>query len=143
MQHLIEQFHDSLQRCQQNAEFFQHFYRRFWQADPQIPQLFAGVHMRQQELMLQASLHMVMLASQNNVAATVYLQHIAEKHQQFAIPAYLYDVWLECLMQTVAETDPKYSDEVATAWQAVMSNGVNYMKRHAASGAAAYMPQTI
>ena len=45
-----------------------------------------------------------------------------------AIPPDLYDVWLECLMQTLKEFDPEYSSEVELSWRVVLAPGITYMK---------------
>jgi hypothetical protein len=43
-------------------------------------------------------------------------------------------VWLDCLIETVRQFDPKFNEEVATAWRAVFSKGIEFMtSRHEGS----------
>jgi hypothetical protein len=44
------------------------------------------------------------------------------------IPVELYDVWLDCLVETVREHDPLASDNVALAWRIAMTPGIEFMK---------------
>ncbi|MGE0113612.1 MAG: globin [Steroidobacteraceae bacterium] len=101
----------------------------FFDSTPEVPRFFSGTDMQRQERMLQASLHMVMLASQDNGAAEIYLRHVASEHQQRQIPAFLFDLWLDCLIKTVAETDSRFNGKVAQAWHDIMSQGIEYMKK--------------
>ena len=126
----IEVFHDSFRRCQNSPAFVARFYDRFISANPEVAAKFAGVEMRKQRKVLQASLLMVMLACQGNDAAQQYLGSIAARHArtQLDIRPDLYDLWLECLIETVAEMDPRFSDAVEQAWRQVMAHGISYMK---------------
>ena len=86
--------------------------------------------MHNQKMMLHASLYMIMIATQQNKAASVYLEQIANKHSksELNISPDLYGYWLESLMKTVSEIDPEYSEEIEEAWRTVMGYGIEYMK---------------
>jgi hemoglobin-like flavoprotein len=88
--------------------------------------------MKKQQHMLHASLYMVMLASQGNEAAEIYLKQVAAKHsrQQLDIAHHLYDLWLASLLASVTIHDPYWNDSIETAWRAVMTKGVSYMQTH-------------
>lgn len=51
-----------------------------------------------------------------------------EKARKLDIHPELYDLWLECLIETVAEFDDGFRDEVELAWRLVLSPGIVYMK---------------
>ena len=135
----IEAFHDSLSRCQASRDFIARFYDKFVGSHPAVAAKFAGVNMRKQAAVLHASLHMVVLASQNNEAAELYLSKIAEKHarSRLDIAPELYDFWLESLMETVAESDPHYSAAIERAWRDILASGIAFMRsRYDAAGPA-------
>ena len=44
------------------------------------------------------------------------------------IPKEFYDIWLESLIQTVAERDPEFDVKVDTTWRVVMAPGIEYKK---------------
>jgi len=125
---VAERFNDSLTRCNQNELFIKTFYQRFLLADPEVLRLFARTNMQQQETMLRASLYMMMLTSETSVAKGTFLSHTAAAHDHRQVPSYLYDVWLECLIATVAEIDPHFSELVESDWRTTMRAGLNYMK---------------
>ena len=123
-----ELYNDSLMRCLRDQDFIKKFYTRFFAADPDIRRLFATTNMQQQEDMLKASLFMIMLSSTSPAASDQYLSHTALTHNHRHIPAHLYDIWLECLIDTVADVDTKFDESLETAWRTTMQVGVNYMK---------------
>lgn len=86
--------------------------------------------MARQIRMLKASLNMVMLASQPGIDPEFYLGSVAKRHSSgdLDIAPPLYDLWLNALMQTVEEMDPKFSKEVHQAWLGIMSTGIQYMR---------------
>ncbi len=81
-------------------------------------------------MMLHASMNLIMLATQQNETASIYLDQIAKRHSKLDldIPKELYQLWLTTLLETVKETDPDYNEEVKQAWQAIMQFGIDYMQ---------------
>jgi hypothetical protein len=43
------------------------------------------------------------------------------------IPVDLYNLWLECLINTVREFDPQFDDEIELSWRMVCSQGIAFM----------------
>ena len=39
----------------------------------------------------------------------------------------LYDAWLDCLIQSVREYDPDFTDEIEELWRDVMRFGIKYL----------------
>ena len=109
--------------------FFDRFYEKFANASPEIAQAFKGTDMQRQRKMLEKSFYSLFIfyatSNQND-----YLEKIAHRHSRHEvnIKPELYDVWLECLMQTLAEFDPQYNRDVELAWRLVLSPGITYMK---------------
>ncbi|HEX2584932.1 MAG TPA: globin [Steroidobacteraceae bacterium] len=127
---IAELFNDSLDRCKRNPSFLKNFYARFFRSSPEIPLHFKATNMQRQVEMLEASFYMIMAASQSPNASQEYLGHSATAHQQRNISPHLYDLWLESLIATVAETDAKYDKNIENAWRTVMGTGIEYMKTH-------------
>lgn len=110
-------------------DFFSAFYQRFLAASPEVREKFQHTDMAQQRHMLKKSFYSLLVFYASN-AADDYLNKIVEKHGQkgISIPEHLYDVWLECLIDTVRVYDSQCDAEVTLAWRLVMSSGVTYMK---------------
>ena len=109
--------------------FFDAFYDKFIAASPKVHEAFSETDMRRQRKMLEKSFYSLFIfyatSNQND-----YLEKIAHRHSRHEvnIKPELYDVWLECLMQTLAEFDPQYNRDVELAWRLVLSPGITYMK---------------
>ena len=58
------------------------------------------------------------------------LRRIALRHNRtnLDIDPALYEIWLDCVVETVGEFDLEFNDEVELAWRVVLSPGITYMK---------------
>jgi hemoglobin-like flavoprotein len=127
---ILEQFEDSLRRCNADPDFLDRFYERFLRSSPKVREKFVGTDFIRQKRMLQASLQLLLVAAQDDgQRPTPYLDEVAVRHSasQMAIGAELYDLWLDSLLATVREVDPAWSPEVEQAWESVMTIGIAYL----------------
>ncbi|MGE0386245.1 MAG: globin [Gammaproteobacteria bacterium] len=109
--------------------FIQTFYDRFIGASPQVQEKFRNTDMTRQIAMLEKSLHYVAYLF-NTPAFYSSVERIAALHSraQKDIPPPMYDLWLESLIDTVREFDPKFDNEVELAWRLSLARGIAYMK---------------
>jgi len=111
--------------------FFDVFYARFINASPEVAEAFKNTDMLHQRKMLEKSFYSLFIfyATSNK---NDYLEKIAHRHSRHEanITPELYDLWLESLIETVAEFDSQFSREVELAWRLVLSTGIAYMKFH-------------
>jgi len=123
-------FNDSLERCSALPSFLAAFYERFVSASPEVAAHFSGTDLRRQASMLRASLYLAVYASFGRDEWTHHLERIAELHsrRKLDIEPRLYELWLECLLETVAEYDPEFGPEVADAWRTTLEPGIEFMK---------------
>jgi hemoglobin-like flavoprotein len=126
-------FNDSYERVSNIGEngnlFFDCFYEKFVGSSPEIKDKFRNTDMKKQKLMLRSSiLYIMQLFSTHELHES--LQEIAIKHDQqhMDIRPELYDIWIECLIDTVRELDPYFDERVELAWRLVFSPGITYMK---------------
>ena len=67
MDHVIlEQFEDSLRRCNADPDFLDRFYERFLRSSPKVREKFRGTDFIRQKRMLQASLQLLLVAAQDD-----------------------------------------------------------------------------
>lgn len=126
-----ELFNDSYERAvaSDSEEFFSRFYEIFIASDARIPDMFSATDMKQQRRVLMASLmYLIDLAVTNKPGKQ--LMGIAGRHgiEGMNIPRELYDNWMESLLQTVSECDPRYDKDTEMAWRVLLAPGVAYMK---------------
>ncbi len=129
---LAQTFNDSYERVlSQSAntgEFFSAFYLLLVGKSPEAASKFRDTDMEKQVRMLHASVSVLMVFYGSD-SQDVYLQKLAERHGKRGvdISPRLYLVWLDCLIETVGRFDPKFNDDVAAAWRAVFSKGIEFM----------------
>lgn len=126
----VDAFHASLERCDSNSDFFSNFYRHFIASSPVVADKFSGTNFKTQTRVLKTSFYMAILACDKNTEAQLYLERIAERHNRrgLDIKPELYDLWLDSMIATVREHDPKYSDEIERVWRSFMQPAIDYMK---------------
>ncbi len=133
-QAVLDVVDQSLQRCyREGSRFVDVFYEKFLASSPKVREKFAETDFVRQKRALRASLWMILLAADDEESGPErYLRHFAELHssRQLDIGAELYDLWLDSLLATVAQCDPKHTPEVREAWEQVMMIGIHYMCTH-------------
>ncbi len=123
-----ELFNDSLERCTSRRGFLDRFYELLISSSPEAGQKLKHTDLKKQALMLKASLYMLMLAGKPEAQA--YLARIASVHSRQGrdIKPELYELWLDCLMETVREFDPRFNQEIESAWRKTLRPGIEFMK---------------
>ena len=122
----------SFGRCRASAGFLDAFYQRFIASSDEVRAKFAGTDMKRQVRMLEDSLFVVAVAVQGEEGSLARgdLPRIATRHGRgdLDIRPGLYDLWLECLIETVRAHDPQFTGEVEAAWRETMAFGIEQMR---------------
>ncbi len=129
----LKAFKGSLMRCSGSPTFIDRFYTIFLASSPKVQEKFANTDFERQKRALRASLHLMLLvAGDGENGPEYYLKDLAEIHskQQRNIGAELYDMWLNSLLATVREMDPRCSPDIERAWEKVMGIGIRYLLSH-------------
>ena len=128
----IEEFTASFARVTEPGRcdrFLDAFYVRFFAADGVVAHKFRETDLAHQKEMLRESLaemyDFFLKHKSNPYLVTLARIHGVRGHD---ITARLYDVWLDSLVATVLEVDPRANDSVALAWRIVMAPGIEFMK---------------
>jgi hemoglobin-like flavoprotein len=126
----LEHFNDSLTRCTSDSRFLERFSALFLASSDEVRHKFSQTDMPKQRRLLQASFHMMMLAATSDPVGTAHFERLAVLHSQshLDIPPHLYDLWLDCLVQAVRESDPQCTPETESVWRSMMANGIAFMK---------------
>jgi hemoglobin-like flavoprotein len=122
----------SFGRCRASTGFLDDFYRRFVGSSEEVRAKFAGTDMKRQVRMLEDSLYVIAVAVQGEEGSMARgdLPRIAARHgrKDLDIRAGLYDLWLECLIETVRAHDPQITGDVEAAWRETMAFGIAEMR---------------
>ncbi len=107
------------------------FYVRLVAASEKIRNKFESVDMTEQASFLSHAIVMSFLfIDTNQQVAKKCLDDVRKTHAQgnLNIEPELYDIWLECLLETVALCDPHVNDELLSDWHDVMSVAINHIR---------------
>ncbi|MBN4061296.1 globin [bacterium AH-315-G11] len=107
------------------------FYVRLMAASDDIRKKFEEVDMAEQASLLSHAIVMSFLfIDKNQQVAQKCLDEVRDTHAQnnLNIAPELYDIWLECLLETVAICDPHATDALLSDWHDVMSVAINHIR---------------
>lgn len=130
---ILATYDGSLRRCNSSPGFLDRFYETFRASSPAVRMKFEGTDFARQKRALRASLHLMVLAAEDEKKGPErYLKDLAARHSraQLDIGAELYDRWLDSILDAVRKHDPEFSTEVEKAWEAVMAVGIQYLLSH-------------
>jgi hemoglobin-like flavoprotein len=124
-------FAESLDRCLEAGDFLESFYDRFLASSEEVRSHFQNTSFDRQRAMLRGAFFMMRDAAREGGTHDPYLRYVAERHSRRDqnIRPELYDLWLDCLIETVADFDPKYDHDVEEAWRNIMADGIRVMKK--------------
>ena len=68
----------------------------------------------------------MMFAAEGKAEGHAHLQRIAKLHNRngLDIRPHLYDLWLDCLLQAVRESDPLFTHETERVWRRRLEPGI-------------------
>ena len=111
---------------EQTDAFFRKFYQHFLR-HPAIAAMFSNTDMDQQVQMLKRSLmHLVAFYVTGNPSDE--LKRMAAIHHRLNVRSEHFDLWLDAILQTVQETDPKADEATLLAWCWALTPGITYMR---------------
>jgi hemoglobin-like flavoprotein len=112
-----------------NPAFISRFYEIFLQSSPEIETRFANTDMSRQKTMLHDSLDTLVDFNRSR-RLSANMQHLAQIHSSHDrdIPPDMYALWLDSLMQTVAEFDPAFDRQTELAWRLMLAPGICYLQ---------------
>jgi CBS domain-containing protein/hemoglobin-like flavoprotein len=126
-----ELFVGSLERCLEKEGFAASFYARFVGTSADIRAKFAGSDVVQQQAAIVSALRYAADVALGEPAALGHLTEEAALHDRHHrdIRPEMYALWLETLIATVRETDPRCDLVTEHAWRIMMGNVISYMTR--------------
>lgn len=111
--------------------FIAAFYVNLIASDEEIRKKFERVDMEAQTDNLARAIVMSFLfADKNHQTAARTMDLVRESHNRhhLDIQPHLYDIWLQCLIDTVREHDPQADEELLQDWHDVMSVSIEHIR---------------
>ena len=107
------------------------FYVRLMEASEDIRKKFEHIDMdAQAEILAHAIVMSFLFVDKNQKSAARCLNNVRESHNRhnLDISPELYDVWLECMIETVAVCDPQSTKTLLADWHTVMTVAVEHIR---------------
>jgi len=114
----------------ENHDFFHEFYETFFKSSPAIPEMFANTDFRKQKELIRQGIELMILFAEGNEVARDRLMQIAIIHKRFRLTREMYDLWRISLLQVLAKNDPEFNPAQEAAWNAVLSQGIEFFLEH-------------
>lgn len=128
-------FQESYIRCvvKDQDGFFLRFYQLFTAADEGVSRVFAETNMERQISMLQESLLYMIHFSDARIGED-QMRRIASYHGSdgMNVPRHLFDLWMDCLVETARERDGEFDSDTEVAWRVFLAPAVAFVKAHCA-----------
>ena len=129
----VEAFLASLKRCLAAPGFLEAFYERFVGSSEEVREKFKNTDMKRQVQVLEDTLYVVANAVQGEEGSLARgaLPALAAKHGRngLDIRPGLYDLWIECLVETARTHDPQFDPAVERAWRDTLAFGADYLRQ--------------
>jgi len=125
----IHRVHASLNRSLAHNRFIEIFYEIFMATDAEIRQMFEHTEFeRQKKLLRKALLSAVTFAAGGEVARQ-RLALIRESHNRrhMNVRPKLYGLWVNSLVQAVAQCDPDYDQRLDREWRTVLQPAIEFI----------------
>lgn len=119
---------ESYSRCLRSPSFFARFYEHLLASDPAVPPMFAETEFPKQYKLLQHGLGL--LLSYGNKRDEALLERIALRHSPAGVNVHpsMYSLFVDSLLTTVREHDPRCTAETETAWREALRPGIEFMQ---------------
>lgn len=130
MKEIILEVKSSYGRALGNRQFIERFYDIFTKSHPDILGKFENTDFSKQHKLLDQAISLAMLYPQGNVIAKQVFTKLRESHNRRNLniqPKYI-QYWEKSLLQTVSESDPEFTPELAEKWHQVLKPAMDYIK---------------
>ncbi len=124
--------HQSFGRCLKDREFIGKFYNRLLDSDPAIPPRFEHTDFSRQRTLLRRGISMAISCAEGNRLGVDAVTRMADMHSRKGsapVPPEMHDHWLDCLLASISDSDPKDSPALQKRWHEAMDHSIDYFRR--------------
>ncbi|WP_109831634.1 globin [Reichenbachiella versicolor] len=121
-----ERVQQSYGRCIISNGFFDDFYKKFMDSNSEIKKMFENTDMTQQKKLVRHGLSFVIQFSSDSSIAKNKMKDLRKSHAADAmdIPKWMYQNWLNSLLETVRSHDKSIDTITLKDWKVVLQKGI-------------------
>ncbi|MCC6143746.1 MAG: globin, partial [Candidatus Hydrogenedentes bacterium] len=107
------------------------FYERFVTSDPRIGPYFLSTDFKKQKNLLKDGVGRALSFAAGDSGSVSFVENLSVTHNRshMNILPELYPYWLNSLLETLSETDPKWSRSLENEWRDALQKTINLMSR--------------
>jgi len=107
------------------------FYDKFIISIPEVAEKFVNTDIKVQKLEVRESL-LCLVHFFATKKSDEYMDQLGYVHSKKSMDIHpeLYQLWINCLLATLREYDPKFDETVELSWRIVLAPGIEFMKFH-------------
>jgi hemoglobin-like flavoprotein len=126
----LEIYNDSFEYCLSKEGFLPRFYELFMESSPEVREKLRDTDIQRQAWILKKSLYVLTMASVGTDEARNELIRLGKSHgpEGLKIPAYMYDLWLDCLLRAVKEFHTAWHPEIERSWRKMLGPHIAVLK---------------
>lgn len=126
----LEIYNDSFENCLAKERFLPRFYELLMASSQELRERFSDTDFERQTRILKRSLYILTMASVGTDEAREELIRLGKSHGQqgMGVPAYMYDLWLDCLIQTVKEFHTDWRPDIERSWREMIGPHIETLK---------------
>lgn len=123
--------HQSFDRCLRKRDFLRRFYTIFTARHPDIAGRFRETNWDKQIFLLRHGISASIMFASGTSLGDDEVERLRRSHgtSGYDIPGWMYDEWLESLIQTLAEFDPQWNEDLERRWRQAMGVAIDHMRR--------------
>jgi len=121
----------SFNRCLMRRDFLSRFYTLFIARDSRIADRFEGTDWDMQIHLLRHGISASLLYAGGGELGEHEVKRLAKSHARkgYDIPAWMYEHWLEALMETIRETDSRIDPKLEGRWRDALAPAIARMTK--------------
>ncbi|MEN8178263.1 MAG: globin [Pseudomonadota bacterium] len=123
----MSRFSESLRRVTLQPDFYDRFYVRLFGASEEIGAFFGSRDVPSIISKLRVTLMMVAEAAEGKPGLTMYLEMLGGIHRRLDVAPHFLRLWRDSLVETVAESDAEFNDEIRGAWERTLDQVIKTM----------------
>lgn len=127
----IELYNDSFERCVAQPGFLERLYELFLNSSPEVAEKFKNTDLKKQFIVVKKSLYTLTMAATETDVTRAELHRLGNTHgrEGMKIASHLYDLWLQCLLQSVREFDHGWTPDIEASWRRMLEPHIAVLKR--------------
>jgi hemoglobin-like flavoprotein len=122
---------ESYRRLRRTARFAPRFYENLLGADPRIRRMFARTNFEKQHALFEHGVHILLEYAAGSAIGEMAVKRLGKRHSpsDLDVDPALYEIWIDCLVATARELDPKWSPALEKRFRGDLRKGIDEMTR--------------